>query len=148
MRTVDRTGARAPASEADVFLFKRKPKDDEPVDMDARSPETGLRYKDLALLGQMLKAGADLRQPRHALYYLYFASRDDAEAGAVQGRAAGYECTVSEPLPEYPDQWSLRCERHDALLDIDGVRGADDLFQGIADGLRGEFDGWEAAARP
>lgn len=26
-----------------------------------------------------------------------------------------------------------------------GVRGADDLFQGIADRLGGEFDGWEAA---
>lgn len=35
-----------------MFLFKRKKKDDEPVDMEARSPETGLKYKDLALLGQ------------------------------------------------------------------------------------------------
>ena len=37
------------------------------------------------------------------------------------------------------------CERPDALLDIPGVRAADDLFQGIADRLEGEFDGWEAA---
>lgn len=31
------------------------------------------------------------------------------------------------------------------MLDIAGVRRADDLFRGIADRLDGEFDGWEAA---
>jgi hypothetical protein len=36
-------------------------------------------------------------------------------------------------------------ERDDAVLDVDGVRAADDLFQGIADDLGGDFDGWEAA---
>ncbi len=120
-------------------------KDDEPVDMGARSAETGLRYKDIVLLGQLMKQGADLRQPRHVLYFLYFASREAAEAGAAEGVAAGYACQVREPLPEYPGQWSLVCERPDAVLDIPTVRDADDLFQGIADRLDGDFDGWEAA---
>lgn len=129
-----------------MFLFRRKKMDDdEPVDMNARSPDTGLKYKDIALLGQMMKQGADLSQPRHALYYLYFGSQDAAEAGAVDGRAAGYACRVRDPLPAYPDQWALICERQDAVLDIVGVRNADDLFQGIADRHQGEFDGWEAA---
>ena len=128
-----------------MFLFKRKKKDEEAVDMNARSPESGLKYKDIALLGQMMKQGADLNQPRHALYYLYFGSREAAEAGAVDGRTAGYSCEVRDPLPGSPGQWSLVCERPDAVLDIPGVRRADDLFQGIADRLRGEFDGWEAA---
>lgn len=128
-----------------VFLFKRKKKDDEVVDMNDRSPESGLKYKDIALLGQMMKQGADLNRPRHALYYLYFGSRQAAEAGAVDGRIAGYSCEVRDPLPAYPGQWSLVCERADAVLDIPGVRQADDLFQGIADRLHGEFDGWEAA---
>jgi hypothetical protein len=128
-----------------VFLFRRKKKDDEPVDLNARSPETGLKYKDIALLGEMMKGGADLSVPRHALYYLYFGSREAAEAGAVPAQAAGYACNVRDPLPGYPGQWSLVCERPDAVLDIDGVRGADDLFQGIADQHDGEFDGWEAA---
>ena len=129
-------------------FFRRKPQDDEPVDMNARSEQTGLKYKDLALLGQLLQQGADLNQTRHALYYLYFASKEVAEGGAVDGRAAGYTCEVREPLPTNPDQWSLVCERPDALLNIEGVNAADDLFQGIADRLGGEFDGWEAAARP
>jgi hypothetical protein len=128
-----------------VFLFKRKKKDDEPVDMNARSPESGLKYKDIALLGEMMKGGADLSRPRHALYYLYFGNREAAEAGAVPARAAGYSCQVRDPLPGYPDQWALICERPDAVLDIPAVIQADDLFQGIADQHDGEFDGWEAA---
>lgn len=124
-------------------FFKRK--QEEPVDLEARSPETGLKYKDLAILGQMMRQGADLTKPRHALYYLYFDSREVAEAGAVDGRAGGYSCEVRDPLPAYPGQWSVVCERPDAVLGIEGVRQADDLFQGIADGHGGEFDGWEAA---
>ena len=126
-------------------LRGKKDDDDEPVDMEARSPESGLKYKDIALLGQMVTQGADLNQPRHALYYLYFGTREASEAGAVEGRAAGYDCEVRDPLPAYPGQWSVVCQRSDAVLDIAGVRGADDLFQGIADRLEGEFDGWEAA---
>ena len=129
-------------------LFRRKKKDDEPVDMEARSPETGLKYKDIALLGQMLKLGADLNAPRHALYYLDFGTREAAEAGALEGRAADYTCEVRDPLPAFPGQWSLVCERPDAVLNVPGVLGADDLFQGIADRNGGEFDGWEAAATP
>jgi hypothetical protein len=93
----------------------------------------------------MLQQGADLTKPRHALYYLYFASREAADSGAGDGRAAGYSCEVRELLPAYPDQWSLVCERPDAVLDISGVNRADELFQGIADRFEGEFDGWEAA---
>ena len=128
-----------------LFDRLRGKKDDEQVAMEARSPETGLKYKDIALLGTMMKQGADLSQPRHALYYLYFGSSEAAEAAAVDGRGAGYSCEVRDPLPQYPGQWRLVCERPDAVLDIEGVRRADDLFQGIADRLEGEFDGWEAA---
>jgi hypothetical protein len=130
--------------EVAMFLFRRKKVEDEPVDLEARSPDTGLKYKDIALLGQLMQQGADLTKPRHALYYLYFGSPEAAEAGAEVARGAGYSCTVRDPLPAYPGQWSLVCERHDAILDIDGVRSADDLFQGIADRVSAEFDGWEA----
>jgi ADP-ribose pyrophosphatase YjhB (NUDIX family) len=123
----------------------RGKKDDQPVDMEARSPETGLKYKDISLLGVMMKQGADLTKPRHVLYYLYFGTREAAEAAAGDGRQSGYSCDVRDPLPQYPGQWSVVCERGDAVLDIAGVRQADDLFQGIADRLEGEFDGWEAA---
>jgi len=131
-----------------VFLFKRKKKDDEPVDLEARSPQLGIKNKDLQLLGQLMAQGADLTKPRHALYYLYFATRDAADTAAVEGRAAGYACNVREPVAERPDRWSLVCERPDAVLDPASVIAADNLFQGVADRLGGEFDGWEAAATP
>jgi hypothetical protein len=55
-----------------VALFRRKRKH-EPADPDERSPESGVRYKDLAVVGELLEHGADLTEPRHALYFLYFA---------------------------------------------------------------------------
>lgn len=131
------------------FLFRRKKKDDDkPVDMNTRSPETGLKYKDIALIGQLMKGGADLGKPRSAIYYLYFGTKDAAEAAGRVAEAASYSCEVRDPLPQYQGQWGVVCERVDAVLDIPGVRRADELFQEIADRLGGEFDGWEAAAEP
>jgi len=131
-----------------VPLFRKKRKDDQPIDLEARSELSGLKNKDILLMGQMVQAGADLNQPRHALYYLYFDTQDAADRAAARATAAGYDADVREPLPEYPGQWSLVCDRHDALLDVEGVKAADDLFQGIADDLGGEFDGWEASLQP
>ncbi len=131
------------------FLFRRKKKeDDEPIDPNERSPQLGVKFKDLAVMGQLMQQGADLSRPRHALYYLYFTSREGAEAGSTDAQAAGYACEVRQPMPQYPGQWSLVCQRDDALLDPPGVIEADNLFQGIADRLGAEYDGWEAAARP
>jgi hypothetical protein len=47
-----------------VRLFGRK-RDDEPVDMNERSPQLGLKYKDLMVLDQLMKSGADLTASRH-----------------------------------------------------------------------------------
>jgi hypothetical protein len=135
-----------------MFLFKRKKEParapEPPVDPDERSPQLGIRNKDLAVLGQLMAHGADLTKPRHAVYYLYFADGAAAEAGGEEARAAGYSCEVREPLPVNPGQWSLVCERSDVILNPPNVIAADDLFQGIADRHGAEFDGWEAAARP
>jgi hypothetical protein len=38
-------------------LFRKK-RDDKPVDMNERSPQLGVRYKDLAVLDQLMKNGA------------------------------------------------------------------------------------------
>ena len=135
-------------------LFGRKKdetpvdEDEAPVDMNDRSPQLGIKYKDLLILGQLMQLGADLTKPRHALYYLYFSDRSAAETGAEEGRKAGYVCNVREPLPQYADQWSVVCERSDVVLAPSGVNAADDLFQGMADRLKGQFDGWEAAGQP
>ena len=132
-----------------MFLFKRKKAAPEPpLDQDGRSPRLGIRNKDLAILGQLISMGADLTQPRHALYFLYFPDQATAEIGAGEARDAGYTCEVREPMPVNPGQWSLVCERHDVVLSPPNVIAADDLFSGIAERHGADFDGWEAAARP
>jgi len=47
-------------------IFRRRG-DDEPVDMNERSPQLGIRYKDLAVLDQLMKKRADLSQSRHVV---------------------------------------------------------------------------------
>src|SRR5262245_43980123 len=112
-----------------MFGLKRNKEEEAPIDPNERSPQLGVKYKDLILLGQLLQQGADLTKARHALYYLYFGDRTLADECADQGRGAGYQCNVREPLPEYPGQWSVVCERQDVVLDPTGVNAADDLFQ-------------------
>ena len=46
----------------------RRSRDDEPVDMNERSPELGVKFKDLLVLRQLIEGGADLTQPRHVVY--------------------------------------------------------------------------------
>ena len=79
-------------------LFRRRRTvEDEPYDPDERSPQLGLRNKDLALLGQLMAAGADLSLPRHTRYVLYFSSADATSlAGDVAGEA-GWQTSVHDP---------------------------------------------------
>jgi len=126
-------------------LFRRKPDDNEPVDMNERSPQLGVRYKDLMVLDQLAKNGADLTESRHVIYYSYAPSVGVARAMGREAEAGGWAAEVREPLPNYPGQWALICERH-AITTPDFVREADDFFQGLADRHAAEYDGWEASA--
>ena len=127
-------------------IFKRRSKsDDQPVDPNERSPQLGLKYKDLAVLGSLRDAGADLDQPRHVVFYLYYPEQAAAERAAGIARRQSYEADVRDPLPDFPGQWSLVCERHDTVTSPDFVRSADDFFQALADTHGGEYDGWEAS---
>jgi len=127
-----------------MALFRRKsePAADDP---DARSPKTGLKYKDLEVVSLLVKRGADLSQPRHVLYYLYFHDPEVAARAADEARAMSFEASVNEPLPQHPRQWSLVCERHDIVLDSQTIRNNGDFFDGLAARFGGEYDGWEAS---
>ena len=125
-------------------LFGRK-RDDEPVDMNERSPQLGLKYKDLMVLDQLMKSGADLTASRHVIYYSYAPSKEVAQTMGREATEAGWEPEVRDPLPDFPDQWGVICERH-AVTSPDFVREADDFFQALADRHGAEYDGWEASA--
>lgn len=124
-------------------LFRRRRQ--ESVDPDDRSPQTGLKYKDLMVMAQLIEAGADMTQPRHALYFSYFPDQTTAETAGAATEALGFQWSVRKPIPEYPDQWPLVCELHDVVLDIDRVRDNTDYFEALAVEHSGNFDGWEAS---
>jgi hypothetical protein len=112
--------------------------------MNERSPQLGIRYKDLAVLGSLTDNGADLSKSRHVVYYSYAPSEDVAHAMASEAEANAYTAAVREPLPDFPGRWSVICEMY-AVTSPDFVREADDFFQGLADRHDAEYDGWEAS---
>ena len=124
-------------------LFRRKP-DDEPVDMNERSPQLGLRYKDLAVLDQLVKNGADLTESRHVIYYSYASDEQTAQAMRSEAETSGYEAAVRDPLPDFPGQWGVISETH-VVTSPDFVREGDDFFQALANRHGAEYDGWEAS---
>jgi hypothetical protein len=135
---------RGTSDEEHVSLFRRS-RDDEPVDMNERSPQLGVRYKDLAVLDQLMKSGADLSEPRHVVYYSYAPGEGVAQAMRHEAETNGFGASVREPLADFPGQWAVICETH-AVTSPDFVREADDFFQGLADRHGAEYDGWEASA--
>lgn len=128
-----------------MAFFSRKRRDEQ-VDLEARSPQLGIKYKDLLVLDQLRQVGADFQKPRHVLYYLYFSDRQGAEGASAEAAARGFEVSLRDPLPEYPDNWALVCELHDTVLQLTDVRDNTDLFEALAASHGGTFDGWEASA--
>lgn len=127
-----------------IFDRLKRSRHDE-VDPDERSPQLGIRYKDLMVVEQMVKAGADLSEPRHWIYYLYLPTEALAEDSAVEARAAGWETAVRPSADEASTQWCVVAEQHDVVFSPALLIDADNLFQGIADRLGGDYDGWEAS---
>jgi hypothetical protein len=125
-----------------VRLFRKR--DDEPADPNERSPQLGVKFKDLAVLGQLIDAGADLSASRHLVYYSYAPGRDIAQAMRIEAESNGFTAEVREPLPDFPGQWAVVCEKH-AVASPDFVRGADDFFEDLAKRHGAEYDGWEAS---
>jgi hypothetical protein len=122
-------------------LFRRRR---EPVDANERSPQLGLKHKDLAVLDGLMKAGADLSESRHVVYYSYAPSEEVAQAMRKEAESRGYVAEVREPLPDFPGQWAVVCETH-AVTSPDVVREADEFFEGLANRHGAEYDGWEAS---
>ncbi len=65
-------------------------RDRQPVSLEERSPQTGLKFKDLLVLEQPVRAGADVHAPRHVRHFLYFPDRAQAAAAAAEARARGF----------------------------------------------------------
>src|SRR5690606_16865395 len=83
-----------PGAMMSFFSRWRRGRRDEPVDLDERSPQLGLRYRDLILLNEIAKRAADLSQPRHVVFYLYAPSHLTGQAIADEARLKGFDASV------------------------------------------------------
>lgn len=125
-------------------LFSRV-RDLQPVDLDERAPQTGVKYSDLLVLEQLVTAGADLTAPRHVVYYLYFDSEEQAVAASSESTSEGFGTELRPPMTGAGEQWAVVSERHDYVLDLDTVRENTDWFAELAARHGGDYDGWEAS---
>ncbi|GAA2897698.1 hypothetical protein GCM10010517_62780 [Streptosporangium fragile] len=130
-----------------MWPFRRKKR--EQVDPEERSPQLGIKYKDLMVMDQLAKAGADLEQPRHVIFYMYAPTLEVAQSVAKVAGSAGHglRAEVGKPAPEHPDSWPVTCETN-AVISPDFVRETGNLFDDLAAHYRAEYDGWQAAATP
>ena len=127
-----------------IFRRRSRAADDDVADPEERSPQLGLKLKDLQVMGTLVAHGARLQEPRHVIYYLYGDEEGPVRSAAGVAAGRGFEVTVREPSAEIP-QWSLRCEEHDVVLAPDRVRDDGDFFDELAARFGLDYDGWEAS---
>ena len=120
--------------------FRRKRDDDELVDVNERS-SGGVRYKDLAVIEQLVKNGADLSERRHVVYY----STPGHRLGRAMGDEAGARGSPSPSASRCPISRSVNHLRDRGGHSRDFVIESDDFFQSLADRHGAEYDGWEAS---
>jgi hypothetical protein len=109
------------------------------------APKTPQEADSLALR-QLAGRGADLSKPRHVVHFLYFETEADARA-AADAVGEGAWTTAVEPPTEQIDQWCLKADAH-RTVGPDTVAAFRAWFEGVATAHDGEYDGWEAAAKP
>jgi len=112
---------------------------------DSGAPATTAEADRLALK-QLEGRGADLAQSRHVLHFLYFADETDARRAADEIERAGYEANVDAPSDTIPE-WTVRAEGN-RVVGSSTVGAFRAWFEQIATEHRGEYDGWEASAKP
>jgi hypothetical protein len=108
------------------------------------APETPEDADRLALR-QLAGRGADLSRPRHVVHFLYFAS--EAEARAAADAIGDTWRTRIEPPTETIEQWCVQADG-ERTIGPEIVAGFRAWFERVAAEHGGEYDGWEAAAKP
>jgi Regulator of ribonuclease activity B len=110
-----------------------------------RAPRTTQEADSLALR-QLTGRGADLAQARHIVHFLYFPGEASARAAADTIADASWTAAV-EPPSETIAEWSVRADGH-RTVGPETVAAFRSWFEDIAAEHGGEYDGWEAAAKP
>jgi hypothetical protein len=110
-----------------------------------RPPKTPQDADKLALR-QLETRGANLSLPRHVIHFLLFEHEADARAAADTIDGGSWTTRVDAPTQTL-DEWSVRVDGH-RIVGPDTVAAFRAHFEQIAATHGGEYDGWEAAAKP
>lgn len=100
---------------------------------------------DRLALRQLQGRGADLSKPRHVIHFLYFPTEHQARA-AVDAIGETWKTVVEEPTEEVP-QWCVKADGN-RTIGPEIVSGFRTWFVKVATEHGGEYDGWEATAKP
>ena len=120
-------------------LFRRDRADRRP----GKTPQDA----DKLALRRLKMVGADLSLPRHVIHFLLFESESDARAAAATIEAGGAWTTHVDAPSETLEEWSVRVDGH-RIVGPETVAAFRAQFVQIARAHNGEYDGWEAAAKP
>ena len=101
---------------------------------------------DALALRQLAGRGADLAKPRHDIHFLYFAAESDARAAAAAIGDASWKTAVEAPT-ETIAEWCVKADDH-RIVGPDTVAAVRTWFESVAAQHGGEYDGWEASAKP
>ena len=99
------------------------------------------------VLKQLQKLGANLSQPRDARFYVYAPTEEAANAVANELVPQGYKVEVSPAAKPTKRSW-LALATKDSVINEASLSEVRKLLEEIAARLNGEYDGWEAAAKP
>jgi hypothetical protein len=101
---------------------------------------------DALALRQLAGRHADLAKPRHIVHFVLFADEADARAAAEAIERASWTTKV-EPPTETAPEWCVRADGQ-RTVGPDTVAAFRTWFERVAAEHGGEYDGWEAAAKP
>ena len=112
------------------------------IDLTDRSPRSGLLWKDLMVVSEVIDSGADMAIPRNLRYVVYFETKKVADKAASRGRRSGYAVDLAKPENGSPYRWRATFDR-EAVLDLREVIAGDDFFKGLVEEVGGHFEGLE-----
>jgi hypothetical protein len=110
-----------------------------------RAPKTP-EESDALALRQLASRGANLTKPRHIVHFMLFDDETSARAAAETIAQTSWNAHVDEPT-EQRTEWVVRAE-DERVASSDTVSAYRSWFAQIAEQHHGEYDGWEAKAKP
>ena len=110
-----------------------------------RAPKTP-QESDALALRQLASRGANLTKPRHIVHFVLFDDEANARAAAETIAQTSWKARVDEPT-EQRSEWVVRADG-ERVASADTISAYRSWFEQVAAQHHGEYDGWEAKAKP